>query len=221
MPYLELFDKDEIGERFSRDNLLHLLRDNHDYKIESKKIQLARHEVLFYEKQVDNYVYIVESGIFGAWRDTHIINFIGEYGLVGMTNILGNEPSSLTVIALTKAEVWCFSKEDVMRKLMYMQEGLFFLYNDMKMANEYLIHRSILQETDAKERIKTFMIQLGKMYGEETATQLILPKIFTKKIISNYLNLTSTTVYHICKELIKDQFLEPISYQLVVNKASI
>ncbi|MBC1780003.1 Crp/Fnr family transcriptional regulator [Listeria booriae] len=221
MPYLDLFDKDVIGERFSSDHLLHLLQDNSDYEIESEKIELARHEILFHENQVHDHIYIIETGIFGAWRGTHIINFVGEYGFIGMDNILGNEPSTLTLIALTKAVVWRFSKEEVMRKLMYMQEGLFFLYNDMKLTNEYLINRSILQVTDAKERIKTFMIQLGKAYGEETADQFILPKIFTKKIISNYLNLTSTTVYYICKKLIKEGFLEPISYQLIVNKASI
>ncbi|MBC1499785.1 Crp/Fnr family transcriptional regulator [Listeria weihenstephanensis] len=220
MPYLDLFDKDVVGERFSSNHLFNLLQEKDIYEIESEKIQLARHEILFYENKVHDYMYIIESGIFGAWRGSHIMSFVGQDGFIGLDSILGNDPSFLTVVALTKAVVWRFSKEEVMRKLMYMQEGLFFLYNDMKRTNEYLINRSILQVTDAKERIKIFMIQLGKTYGVEKQDQIILPKIFTKKIISNYLNLTSTTVYYICKELIKEGFLEPISYQLIVNKMS-
>ncbi|MBA3927683.1 Crp/Fnr family transcriptional regulator [Listeria rustica] len=218
MPYLDLFDKAVIDEHFSSNHLLGLLQDNHDYEIECEKVELARHEVLFQENQIHDYMYIIESGIFGAWRGSHIIHFIGKDGFIGIDSILGNEPATLTLISLTKSSLWRFAKEDVMRKLMYMQEGLFFLYNNMKVTNEYLINRSILQVTDAKERIKIFMTQLGKLYGEETPTQFILPKIFTKKIISNYLNLTSTTVYYICKELIKEGFLEPMSYQLIVNK---
>lgn len=218
MPYLDLFDKDIIDKSFSSQRLIHLLLDERDYTIEREKITLARHEVVFYEKDIHDYLYVVESGIFGAWRNTHIIRFIGKHDLIGMNDILGNAPSSSTLVALTKSVVWRFSKEEVMCKLMFMQEGLFFLYNDMKITNEYLINRQLLQLVETKERIKMFMLQLGRVYGEETPSQIILPKIFTKKIISDYSNTTPTTVYQICKELMSEGFLEPVSYQLIVNK---
>ncbi|MBA3925432.1 Crp/Fnr family transcriptional regulator [Listeria rustica] len=221
MLYKELFDKDVIDEKFGNSQLLRLLQDNNDYPVTQKKIELKQKETLIYENTVHDYVYLIESGIFGAYKESHIVSFIGKNEFIGMDNILGNEASYLTVTALEKSVVWRFLKKDVMWKLMHMQEGLFFLYIDLKLINEHWIQRNAIQVADAKERIISNIIQLGNLYGEETENQIILPKVFTKKIISNYLNLTSTTVYFFCKQLIKEGVLEAISYQLIVNKNKI
>ncbi|MBC2177756.1 Crp/Fnr family transcriptional regulator [Listeria booriae] len=218
MLFKELYDKDEVDGKFGNPQLLHVLQDNDGYPIVRKKITLRPKEILLPEDTVHEYVYLVESGILGAWKGAHLVHFIGKRTFIGMDNILGNEVSYLTVTALETSVVWRFSKTDVLWKVMHMQEGLFFLYTDLKGMNEHWMHRCALQFTDAKEQIVSNILELGRTYGKETMNQIILPKVFTKKIISNYLNLTSTTVYYVCKQLIKEGLLEPVSYQLIVNK---
>ncbi|MBC2161745.1 Crp/Fnr family transcriptional regulator [Listeria booriae] len=221
MSYMQLFDKEVMEETFNTNQLINLLLDKKIYPIPSTTLLLNKRDILFDENQIHEYIYIVKSGLFSNWRKGHVISFTKQNEFIGVDSILGNEPSFFTVQALAKAEVWRFTKEDVMRKLMSTQEGVFYLYNEMKTNNEYLIQRNVYQMVETKERIMANMIQLAKRYGKEDTQHLILPKNLTKKIIANYLNITMTTMYYICKQLIQEGFLEPISHQLVMNKAVI
>ncbi|MBC2320780.1 Crp/Fnr family transcriptional regulator [Listeria booriae] len=221
MSYMQLFDKEVMEETFNTNQLINLLLDKKTYPIPSTKLLLNKRDILFHENQIHDYIYIVESGLFSNWKKEHVISFTKQNEFIGIDSILGNETSFFTVQALAKSEVWRFAKEDVMRKLMSTQEGVFYLYNEMKTNNEYLIQRNVYQMVETKERIMANMIQLAKRYGKEDTQHLILPKNLTKKIIANYLNITMTTMYYICKQLIQEGFLEPISHQLVMNKAVI
>ncbi|EAF9292155.1 Crp/Fnr family transcriptional regulator [Listeria monocytogenes] len=221
MSYVELFDKDVIAQEFNSNRLLHVLLDEQSFVIIKKKMMLAKNEVLFYENQVHKYIYFIESGMLGAYNSKHLVCFIGENGFIGIDSILENESSDLTVTAITKSVVWRFEKKEVMQKLMFKQEGLFFLYNNIKSLNQSLTHRHALQVADARERVRINLIDLGKTHGSETPHQIILPKIFTKKIIANYLNITPNTIYFLCKQFVNEGILEPDSHQLIINKNKI
>ncbi|MBC1501312.1 Crp/Fnr family transcriptional regulator [Listeria weihenstephanensis] len=218
MLYKELYNKDVVDGKFGNSQLLHVLQDNDGYPIARKKMALGQKDNLFHEDTVHEYVYLVESGILGAWKGAHLVHFIGKGAFIGMEHILGNEVSYLTVTALEKAVVWRFLKTDVLWKVMHRQEGLFFLYTDLKGMNDHWMHRCAIQFLDAKEQIIANIEELGRLYGKETPQQIILPKVFTKRLLANYLNLTGTTVYYVCKQLIQEGLLEPVSYQLIVNK---
>ncbi|MBC1475077.1 Crp/Fnr family transcriptional regulator [Listeria grandensis] len=221
MSYMQLFDKDVMDRAFNSDQLIRLLLDKKTDPIEFQPIKLAKRDVLFLENLIHDYIYIVKKGFFSHSKGNHVISFTTDKEIIGMDSILGNEVSFFTVEALTESKLWRFSKEDVMRKLMSTQEGVFYLYNDMKAINEYLVQRNVFQMVDTKDRIMACLIQLGKRYGEENDYQIKLPKTLTRKIIANYLNITITTMYFLCKQLIQDGFLEANSQALVVKKAGI
>ncbi|EUJ42835.1 Crp/Fnr family transcriptional regulator [Listeria riparia] len=218
MPYQKLFDKHVIGRQFNSCQLLKLLVGNNLYPINHEIIRVNKQDVILKEGNRHKYMYFIQSGLFSVAKEGRIKGFLKESEVIGMTNILVNEESSFTVTALTGSLLLRFTKEDVMLKLVHLQEGLFFLYNDIKIMNQYMIQRDLLQVTDAKDRIKVNIAYLGKLYGKEDKHHIILPKVFTKKIISNFVNVTSTTVYKICRELEEEGFLGKDGQDIEVNK---
>ncbi|EAC5025224.1 Crp/Fnr family transcriptional regulator [Listeria monocytogenes] len=219
MPYMELFDKDVINQTFNHNKLLQFLLDKQSYPIKLSKVKLGKGDILFHENKVHDYIYLVVEGLFSAWKDNHIIEFMGQKEFIGTESILSNEDSLFTIEALEDAIVWRFSKEDVMCKLMSTQDGLFFLYSDMKAVNESLTKRNAFQTGTTGSRILGSIIQLGKRYGEENAVSVVLPKSLNKKIIANYSNVTQTTMYYTCRQLTLDGFLEESRYRLKINKS--
>ncbi|EUJ23150.1 hypothetical protein PGRAN_09466 [Listeria grandensis FSL F6-0971] len=219
LSYIELYDKDVIDKTFSSNKLLDLLLDDDIYVIDSKKITLEKGEVIFNENDVHDYIYVIASGICGAWKNGHVTNFYGHQEVIGMDDILSNERSFVTVSALMEVEAWKFSKEQVMAKLMFTQEGVFFLYNNMKVANMDLLHKDAMHLEDTKERLLASLIKLGKRYGEVSSYEIKLPKVFTKKIIANHLNLNPGTMSILCKQLEVDGILEKSLRQiLIINR---
>ncbi|MBM5598036.1 Crp/Fnr family transcriptional regulator [Listeria seeligeri] len=221
MPYMELFDKDVIHQTFNHNKLLQFLLDKKSYPIKLTKIKLGKGDILFCENKVHDYIYLVVEGLFSASKDNHIIEFMGGEEFIGTDSILSNEDSLFTVEALENAALLRFSKEDVMCKLMSTQDGLFFLYSDMKVVNENLTKRNAFQTGETGSKILGSIIQLGKRYGEESAERITLPKSLNKKIIANYSNVTQATMYYTCKQLTIDGFLEESRYRLMINKSHI
>ncbi|MBC2175396.1 Crp/Fnr family transcriptional regulator [Listeria booriae] len=221
MSYMALFDKDVINEKFSSGKLLNELLNNQTYTIEKKKITLDKNEILFHEDKVHDYMYIIESGICAAWKQGYITGFLSKDEVVGMHDILGNEESSLTIQALTQVVVWQFTKKQVMSKLMYMQEGLFYLYHDIKMFNQGLLEKEMMQTVGTKEHLLTTLLKLGKRYGEPCEDGIKLPKIFTRRIISNYVGITSEHVSYLCRVFVKEGIIESHSNQIFITEANL
>ncbi|CAM4104636.1 Crp/Fnr family transcriptional regulator [Listeria booriae] len=220
MSYVELFDKDVMQRQFNNNQLLQLLFDDSVFPIKRKKIKYPKKTVILMENQTHDALYFLESGICAGWREKHLTLFFGEHDVLGMNSILHNEPSSLTVTALTKAVVWEFSKQEVMMKLMHTQEGVFFLYQDVRAENADLLLKNSMQAEDTEVRVMGNIIRLGRLYGEEKRDTIKLPKIFTRKIIANYSNTTVTTVYLLCKHWMELGVLAP-DLQLCVNKPAV
>ncbi|MBC2324167.1 Crp/Fnr family transcriptional regulator [Listeria booriae] len=218
MSYMELFDKDIISQKFGNKPLLGLLLDDTYYEIDKKQLFFKKNDTLFHEDEAHEYIYIIESGLCEGSRQGHITQFSGKDEIVGMENMLENEVSSLTVKALEKTAVWRFSKSQVMSKLMYTQEGFLFLYQHMRTFNNDLLQKEALLLEDTKSRFLFVLSQLGKIYGEESQDQIILPKIFTKKIIGNYLGITASHASYLCRQLESEGMLETNMNQIVVNK---
>ncbi|MBC1371973.1 Crp/Fnr family transcriptional regulator [Listeria booriae] len=221
MSYMELFDKDVMEEEFSSTELLHVLSDKTSFPIDKERRVFRKKEYITIENEVHDYIYFIQSGICGVWKNEHINNFIGENDIIGFNEILGNEPSFTSVIALNDIITWRFSKEQVMSKLMYSQEGAFYLYQYMKLVNANLLQKQTLQTEETKKQLILTLIHLGQQYGEENQHQIILPKIFTKKIVANYLGMTRQHMTHICKDFECNEVFEADANQFILNKANI
>ncbi|EKB1221383.1 Crp/Fnr family transcriptional regulator [Listeria monocytogenes] len=217
MIYKELFDKDMINKTFNNNRLLHVLFDKKLHPIERERIIVRKGEFLFLENEIHDSIYLVGEGLFIVWKSVHVIHIVGKKDFIGLDSILANEKSFFSVQALGDSTLWRFSKEGVVRKLMNIQEGVFYLYNDMKKANVHLLQKKMLQRKNSKIRILSNMIQLGKKYGEESPELIKLPSVLNKSIIANYSSVNQAIMNKACSELANDSILGATS-QLVINK---
>ncbi|CAM4049223.1 Crp/Fnr family transcriptional regulator [Listeria booriae] len=221
MSYMELFDKDVMEEEFSSTELLHVLSDKTSFPIDTERKVFRKKDQIVIENEIHDYIYFIQSGICGVWKNEHINSFIGESDIIGFNEILGNEPSFTSVIALNEIVTWRFSKEQVMSKLMYSQEGAFYLYQYMKLINANLLQKQTLQTEETKKQLLLTLTYLGQQYGEENQHHIILPKIFTKKIISNYLGMTRQHMTYLCKDFESNGIFETDTNQFILNKDNI
>ncbi|EAD4839056.1 Crp/Fnr family transcriptional regulator [Listeria monocytogenes] len=220
MIYRELFDKDMINQTFNNSKLLHVLFDQKLHPIEQEIITVKKGEFLFLENEIHDSIYLVAEGLIIVWKSAHVIHIVGKREFVGLDSILANEKSFFSAEALGDAILWRFSKEEVVCKLMNLQEGIFYLYSDLKTVNVRLLQKKMLQRKNSKIRILSNMIQLGKKYGEESPELIKLPSILNKRIIANYSNANHATMSVACRELTNDSILEETP-QLVINKTRV
>ncbi|EEO6238648.1 Crp/Fnr family transcriptional regulator [Listeria monocytogenes] len=220
MIYRELFDKDMINQTFNNSKLLHVLFDQKLHPIEQEIITVKKGEFLFLENEIHDSIYLVAEGLIIVWKSAHVIHIVGKREFVALDSILANEKSFFSAEALGDAILWRFSKEEVVCKLMNLQEGIFYLYNDMKTVNVRLLQKKMLQRKNSKIRILSNMIQLGKKYGEESPELIKLPSILNKHIIANYSNANQATMSVACRELTNDSILEE-THQLMINKTRV
>ncbi|EAH0639339.1 Crp/Fnr family transcriptional regulator [Listeria monocytogenes] len=220
MIYRELFDKDMINQTFNNSKLLHVLFDQKIHPIEQEIITVKKGEFVFLENEIHDSIYLVAEGLIIVWKSARVIHIVGKREFVGLDSILANEKSFFSAEALGDAILWRFSKEEVVCKLMNLQEGIFYLYNDMKTVNVRLLQKKMLQRKNSKIRILSNMIQLGKKYGEESPELIKLPSILNKRIIANYSNANQATMSVACRELTNDSILEE-THQLMINKTRV
>ncbi|EOA2660225.1 Crp/Fnr family transcriptional regulator [Listeria monocytogenes] len=217
MIYRELFDKDMINKTFNNSRFLHVLFDKKLHPVKQERITVKKGEFLFLENEIHDSIYLVVEGIFIVWKSAHVIHIVGKRDFIGLESILANEKSFFSVEALEDAILWRFSKEEVLCKLMNIQEGIFYLYNDMKTVNVHLLQKKNLQRKNSKIRILSNMILLGKKYGEESPELIKLPSILNKSIIANYSDANQATMSVACRELANDSILKE-THQLMINK---
>lgn len=218
MSYMALFDKDVMDQQFGSTQLLKVLSDTSSYPIDIEEKTFHKKEKISSENLIHDYIYFIQSGVCVAWRNEHATYFIGSHDIIGMNDILGNEKSATSVIALTDVKTWRFSKKEVMSKLMYSQEGAFYLYQYMKETNAKLLQAQMWHLEDTKERLISTLTHLGRLYGEEDENQIKIPKFFTKSIISNYLGMSRQHMTTLYRSLANDGIFAVSPHQYILNK---
>ncbi|MBA3925701.1 Crp/Fnr family transcriptional regulator [Listeria rustica] len=221
MSYMALFDKDVMNQQFGSTQLLKVLSDTSSYPINKEEKIFYKKEKILSENLIHDYIYFIQSGVCVAWRNEHATYFVGEHDIVGMNDILGNEKSATSVIALTDVTTWRFSKKEVMSKLMYSQEGAFYLFQYMKETNKKLLQAQMWQMKDTKDRLISTLTHLGKLYGEEDDEHIIIPKFFTKSIVSNYLGMSRQHMTTLYRNLVNEGIFTTDPHQYILNKKEI
>ncbi|EUJ23130.1 Crp/Fnr family transcriptional regulator [Listeria grandensis] len=221
MSYMALFDKDVMDQQFGSTQLLKLLSDTSSYPINIEERIFNKKEKLSSENLIHDYIYFIQSGVCVAWQNEHVTYFIGPHDIIGMNDIFGNEKSAISAVALTDVKTWRFSKQQVMSKLMYSQEGAFYLYHSMKETNAKLLQKQMWQMEDTKERLISTLTYLGRLYGEEDGDQIKIPKYFTKAIISNYLGMSRQHMTTLYRNLANDGIFTVDPNQYILNKEEI
>ncbi|WP_088815959.1 MULTISPECIES: Crp/Fnr family transcriptional regulator [Listeria] len=202
LDYHNLYDEKAVTEDFSQAKLLDLLLNDNIYPIKRKKMLIKKNELNYLIENDDELVFALETGVAAVYNMNIIIDFVGPEEFIGLhENSLSGVNDTFFQSISNDMQVWKFSKSDVLGKVISTQEGYLYHYNYLKsILNRYL--KKIISQnlTNATKTLQLIQF-LTNRFGEELGEDIAIPKIFTRRVMANYLGISQTTLSTILAEL--------------------
>ncbi|MBC1459153.1 Crp/Fnr family transcriptional regulator [Listeria newyorkensis] len=188
---VELYSHRVIRSRFNYDSFLDILLEN---RVPYTKKMIPKQTVLIKEKEVDPFVYFIESGVVSLEREEQVISFLGTKEIAGLSNTFIIEESLYTFRTLERCQVYAFHRSALVELLLSMQEGWIYLYMNHMNHDSFLVEQCLVMREPSEIRLKHCLTGLLDKYSVFEDGKVLLAKCFTKKIISNYANVSTKTM---------------------------
>lgn len=214
-PIMDLYGKDIVKEIFSYTNFLKVLLTS---GILFSKKEIPNHKTLVVENEQNRDVYFVEEGIVLLNSNKSVVRIMGPKQIIGLNGDALLDESFYTATAISKVTAYVFSKKEVLQTLMSMQEGWLYIYLNNQRNEKFMNDRYELMRQSGERRLRDVLSELANNYGVPKDDYIYIPKIFTRKIIANYTNLSVKSLARIMKTLAEEDFLIYDSKQLVMSK---
>ncbi|MBC2159880.1 Crp/Fnr family transcriptional regulator [Listeria booriae] len=207
---MQLYDNEVLKDNFSSVNLLEMISsvEHHEMVIKGKQEVSSDGE----------YVYYICQGKVLTERAGTILAISGEGEFVGLDALLREEYVKDTFVGLEKGFVLKFRSEEVLLKLLSLQEGWVYLLAQEKLRNENLVRNNIYIHQSGKEKLKYVLSYLAEQFGTWTEKGIVIPRCFNKTIIANYANITLTSLRRIMRVLVIEDWLEMENYTLIIKE---
>ncbi|MBA3925496.1 Crp/Fnr family transcriptional regulator [Listeria rustica] len=209
---VELYSHRVIRQRFNYDNFLDTLLEN---RVPYTKKMIPKQTILIKEREADSLVYFIESGIVSLERDEQVISFLGDKQIAGLSNTFIIEESLYTFRALERCSVYAFARDAVVELLLSMQEGWIYLYMNHMNHDGFLIEQCLMMREPSEIRLKGCLTELLGRYAVSDGKNQMLAKCFTKKVISNYANVSTKTMTQIWKSWSDQGYIDGAANQFI------
>lgn len=211
---VELYSHRVIRQRFNYDNFLNTLLEN---RVPYTKKMIQKQTILIKEKAVDPFVYFIESGVVSLEREDQVISFLGANQIAGLSNTFIIEESLYTFRALERCSVYAFQREAVVELLLSMQEGWIYLYMNHMNHDGFLVEQCLVMREPSEIRLKHCLTGLLDQYAVLEDGKILLAKCFTKKIISNYANVSTKTMTQTWKLWSDEGYIDGTANQFIFH----
>lgn len=211
---VELYSHRVIRNRFNYDNFLNTLLEN---RVPYKKKMIPKQTILITEKEIDPFVYFIESGVVSLEREEQVVSFLGSKEIAGLSNTFIIEESLYTFRALERCSVYAFQREAVVELLLSMQEGWIYLYMNHMNHDGFLVEQCLIMREPSEIRLKNCLMGLLEKYAVLDGEKVVLAKCFTKKIISNYANVSTKTMAQTWKIWSDERYIDGAANQFIFH----
>lgn len=209
---VELYSHRVVRQRFNYDNFLNTLLEN---RVPYTKKMIPKQTILITEREADPFVYFIERGIVSLERDEQVISFLGGKQIAGLSNTFIIEESLYTFRALERCSVYAFQREAVVELLLSMQEGWIYLYVNHMNHEGFLIEQCLIMREPSEIRLKHCLAELLGRYVVSDGKKQMLAKCFTKKVISNYANVSTKTMTQTWKNWSDEGYIDGTANQFI------
>ncbi|MDZ5757450.1 Crp/Fnr family transcriptional regulator [Carnobacterium maltaromaticum] len=193
----DFYSIEKIGILYNSEKLINLLLNNIKFEI----LNVKKNEYLIKENTDNEFIYYTKKGLLSMKKEKYIIDFFSSGEFVGLSELFMGTKSIMEISAITDSELIRFKKADVISKVLSYQEGYFYyLYNMNQMMRKVFQKQENLMMT-AEKRVVLSLVKLIERFGEKTTQGFLLPKEFTNKLISEYVQCHLTTMLYIFKNL--------------------
>lgn len=186
-------------------NFLDFLLDNEVSEIKSEKLTLEKGDKLVLNNSGEkiSYVFGISKGTVAINKNTTILDFLGSNQILGLH--VGSADSLQGEVISKKAIVWKFELQDVMMKIENNKIGL-ELYNEYTLGvQNSLVEKISTMKLDSTKNVCRSLRTLALQFGEVSEDSFVrLPEYFTKKILSSYTGIKTSTLTSTLKKLDED-----------------
>ncbi|AQY49732.1 cAMP-binding domain-containing protein [Listeria weihenstephanensis FSL R9-0317] len=213
-PFMDLYGKETVKKNFSYSEFLKILLAS---GVPFVKQEIPNHQILLIENEPNKDVYFVEDGVILLNSNRNVVRIVGSKQIIGLNGDALVDESFYTATAISKVTAYIFSKKEVLQTLMSMQEGWLYIYLNNQENEKIMNRRYVLMRQNGEERLRDALNELAENYGISKGDYIYIPKIFTRKIIASYTNLSVKSLARIMKVLIEEGFLVYDSKQLLLS----
>ncbi|MBC1553886.1 Crp/Fnr family transcriptional regulator [Listeria booriae] len=199
----DLYSHEIIEKEFNTEKLYRMLLDNDFFEVKRQEVILKKGECVELEKGGIDYVYYISEGVAAINIEDQVIDFRGPadfFGLVDSTSVQGAKFSLNPLNEITMSR---FEKNEVMAKIMSLQDG--YLYHYTCMLDRYRMYENRIIVNDATDEKRTLLElrEIGSKFGKDEVQKdkVVVPGFFTRKLIANYLGISRTKLSDILLKL--------------------
>lgn len=201
MSLKELYSQETIKREFRAEKLFSLLMNNDFLRIQGQLMAFKKNEKMLFQENGVDYVYYIREGITCIHIEEQIIDFRGAGEFAGLVDSTPMNRNAFHLTPLVDLVVWRFEKNEVIAKIMSIQDGYLFHYNSMIDCYHIYTNRIMLNEETAEERTLVTLQYLGAKFGEKSGNFFVIPMAFTRKLVAAYLGVSRTKLSDILKKL--------------------
>ena len=186
--------------------------------------RIARNQIVLFEEDTGNYMYIVFSG---RVRAVHLsdegkeqilaIHKKGDY--FGEMSLFDGKTSPATIISMEETEVGLLAKDDFER-IVYRNETALHHFISMlclRLRESWLMLK-IMSFADAEHRVRAVLKNMGTLYGIKEHQDILLALKLTHRDIANYASVSRETASRLLSKFAKAGEIEILRNKYILLK---
>ncbi len=188
--------------------------------------QFSRGEIVLFEEDTPNYMYIVVSGKVRVVNLSEqgkeqilAIHKRGDY--FGEMSLFDGKTSPATVISMEASRIGLLSRHDFERLVMKNEKVLrqFICMLCMRLRESWLMLK-IMSFADAEQRVRAVLKYIGQLYGVPDQRGVLVALKLTHRDIANFAAVSRETVSRLLSKFTRDGEIEILENKIILIKSS-
>lgn len=187
----------------------------------------SRGEVVLFEEDTSNYMYIVVSGKVRAVQlsedgKEHILAIHKRGDHFGELALFDGKTSPATVIAMEESDIGLLSKKDFDNLVLKNETILFkFLTTLCMRLRESWMMLKMMSFADAEERVRAVLKQMSRLYGVKEQRGVLISLKLTHKEIAGYASVSRETVSRLMTKFSRGGEIEILDKRYILVKPAL
>lgn len=189
--------------------------------------RFTRGQVVLFEEDTSNYMYIVVSGkvravhLSGEGKERILaIHKRGDH--FGELALFDGKTSPATVIAMEESDIGLLSKRDFNELVLKNETLLFkFLITLCTRLRESWMMLRIMSFADAEERVRAVLKKMSRLYGIKEQRGVLISLKLTHKEIASYASVSRETVTRLMNKFSREGEIEILDKRYILVKPAL
>jgi CRP/FNR family transcriptional regulator len=188
--------------------------------------QFSRGEIVLFEEDTPNYMYIVLSGKvrvvnLSEQGKEHMLAIHKRGDYFGEMSLFDGKTAPATVISMEDSRIGLLSRSDFERLVMQNEKVLRQFINMLCLRlRESWLMLKIMSFADAEQRVRAVLKNIGQLYGVRDQRGVLVALKLTHRDIASFAAVSRETVSRLLSKFTKDGEIEILENKTILIKSS-